>query len=144
MLLYGDFPYGPNERKAFADRRFQKVLASKYPQLFDDDDMRIAMTQPGNHFFEWLAAVRLYLDIGYISLIEKYQFPRHQRKHSIFKSTVPPEVYDLVARRGYFGARQGPDLFTYRLDGGDWLFCEVKGGPDRVRDSQAIFWGQIE
>jgi hypothetical protein len=144
MLLYGDFPYDPNERRAFAERRLQRALAAEYPHVFDDDDIRIALTQPRNHYFEWLGAIRLYLDVGYISLVEKYQFRRHQRKHVIFRNTVPAEVYDLVARRGFFGARQGPDLFVYRPDGADWFFCEVKGGPDHVRDSQAVFWGQIE
>ena len=144
MLLYGDFPYDPDEREDFAQGTLQKVWAATHPHLFDEDDLRIALTQPRNHFFEWLAAIRLFSDVGYVSLVEKYQFRRHQRKHSIFRRTVPSVVYDLVTRRGYFGSRQGPDLFAYRPDGEDWLFCEVKGDPDRVRDSQTVFWGQIE
>jgi hypothetical protein len=29
-----------------------------------------------------------------------------------------------------------PDLLLYSKDGTDWFFCEVKGGPDKLRPNQ--------
>ena len=45
-----------------------------FPELFDEDDIRVARTQAkqGLHYFEWLSALTVYQSLGYLSLIEKY------------------------------------------------------------------------
>src|SRR5437867_3464231 len=46
--------------------------ASLYPQLFDQDDVRLTRLQPKNHFSEWFAAIHLFHRDGALSLVEKY------------------------------------------------------------------------
>src|SRR4051794_26997233 len=43
----------------------------RFPNLFDDDDLRLANSQPAVHFYEWLEAVVLHHTTGYLSLVEK-------------------------------------------------------------------------
>ena len=42
-----------------------------FPELFDEDDIRVARTQAklGLHYFEWLSALTVYQSLGYLSLI---------------------------------------------------------------------------
>jgi hypothetical protein len=51
-----------------------------YPDVFDEDDLRLTTTQPKNHFCEWFAAVHLFHREGAHSLVEKYVFGKHSVK----------------------------------------------------------------
>ena len=145
MILYGEFPYDPQDRIAFAKGRLRESWFTAYPMLFETSDRLQAEHQPRAHFFEWLAAIRIYEDTGFLSLVEKYQFRRkHPRKYAIFSRLVPSSVARLLADSHFFGSRQGPDLFEYAPDETDWFFCEVKGVPDKVRDTQSTLFATLE
>ena len=143
VIPYGEFRYKANEREAFRRGELAPLWAAAHPTLFDADDLRLARSQPSNHFFEWLAAIRIFQDTGFVSLIEKYQFKRHERKYAVFTNLVPQPVVALFASR-YLGSHQAPDLLCYARDMGDWFFCEVKGGTDRVRGSQSRDFAILE
>ena len=72
----------------------------------------------GYHFFEWFAAICLYEERGYLSLVEKYAYKVHAEKRKIFQSLVPASVFDFVTKsRNYgYGGRQAPDLLVYKPD----------------------------
>jgi hypothetical protein len=116
--------------------------AKTYPMLFDDDDLRIAQNQAdmGYHFYEWLAAILIYHDHGLFSLVEKYQFDAHAKKHQKLDRLAEPEVAQFIRSHPDYGNAQCPDLLVYRPDYSDWFFCEVKGPTDRVRSEQAEFF----
>ncbi|HEY3729410.1 MAG TPA: hypothetical protein VGL51_19695 [Solirubrobacteraceae bacterium] len=127
-------------------RRSQKELwregslmpewARRFPELFDEQDVRIAETQPAYHFMEWLAAIVLYHATGYRALVEKYQYPKHPRKREIVAKLLPDDVLRVLRDRTEHGSVQGPDLLMYAPDMSDWFFCEVKGPGDRLRSEQ--------
>ena len=127
-----EFPFHSLQRERFRSGELVKEWSLKYPQIFDDHDVRIANHQLHYHFFEWLGAVLIYESMGYLSLIEKYETKLHKRKFEIFKKIVPAEVFDYVLNN-----RTGvPDLFAYSPDKSDWFFCEVKGLTDRLQKTQ--------
>jgi hypothetical protein len=144
MLLLGEFPFDPNAREAFTCGELREDWFRRYPMLFEGQDRVLAEHQPKNHFFEWLGAIRIYEETGWLSLLEKYQFRQHARKHELFTSLVPHNVSHLLTDSHFFGARQGPDLFVYAPDRTDWFFCEVKGGPDRLRETQSTLFATLE
>lgn len=134
------FPYHPSQRERFKDGSLVDEWYRAYPDIFDENDYRIARNQPGYHFFEWLAAVLLRESMGYCSLIEKYETAGHEEKFNTFQSTVDPAVFkDVMANRVGL-----PDLFVYRPGTNDWFFCEVKGGPDDLSDVQKERHIQLE
>ena len=112
--------------------------ARSFPDLFDEDDLRLATTQGprGNHFPEWLAAIWLHKKTGYRSLVQKYEFANHARKQEIVSRLLPPEVLRLLRDRTEHGSAQSPDLLMYAPDLSDWFFCEVKGPGDHLRPEQ--------
>jgi len=114
----------------------------RYPDLFDDDDLRIATAQPRIHFYEWLGAIVLHHTTGYLSLVEKYEFAAHARKQQIVAQLLPPPVCDALRDRSQ-GRAQAPDLLMYAEDRSDWFFCEVKGPSDRLRDEQLRKFGLL-
>jgi hypothetical protein len=65
-------------------------VETEVPGSFDDDDLRLANSQPGVHFYEWLGAIVLHHTTGYLSLVEKYEFARHPRKQDIVSQLLPP------------------------------------------------------
>ncbi len=143
MILYGKFPFDPSTRARFASGELREEWFARYPQLFDENDLRLARNQPESHFFEWLAAIKIFHDTGWLSLVEKYVYTNHPAKLELFTSLVPPEVPRLF-RSHYFGRRQPPDLFVYSPERSDWYFCEVKGGSDRLRKEQRIVFAMLE
>lgn len=143
MKLYGEFPYNSIEKKIFASGELRDEWFKKYPMLFDDDDYKIATNQPGYHFFEWLGAIKIYEDMGWISLVEKYQFKNHPRQREIFKSLVSDEIFQIITT-SRISNNQGPDLFVFSPQKNDWFFCEVKGGKDRVSKSQEEMFKKIK
>lgn len=128
------FSYDEDDRTSFRAGVLSRHWAKQYPSIFDDDDLRLAtgLQREKHHFFEWLAAVHLYELTGYLSLVEKYDCRNHPRKHSLFHSIVGPTVFANVMAN----PRGIPDLVVYSPDRSDWLFAEVKGSTDRLKEHQ--------
>ena len=61
------------ERELFASGELWQQWVREYPNIFDEDDRRLARSQAklGIHFYEWQAAVLLYQTMGYHSLVGK-------------------------------------------------------------------------
>ncbi len=135
------FPYHLSQRTRFSDGSLVDQWYQTYRDiLFDEDDRRLARSQPGNHFFEWLAAVLFWESTGYRSLIEKYESANHAKKLEIFRGSVDATVFEFAMAH-----RAGlPDLFVYQPETRDWFFCEVKGGPDRLSPGQSEMHVQLE
>lgn len=126
----------------FKSGELWREWSSKHPELFDNDDIRVAETQAklGYHFHEWLAALTLYQSTGYLSLIESYEFKRQKRKQEIMRDILPAQVLSAVEAITATGKVQCPDLLCYHPETKDWFFCEVKGPKDRVRPVQAEYF----
>ncbi len=140
MSIELTFLFDPGRRANFADGSLVDEWYEAYRDMFDKDDYRLARSQPGNHFFEWLAAVLLRESTGYYSLIEKYESTSHAAKIDTFRKAVDPAVFEFAMAH-----RAGlPDLFVYRPGTSDWFFCEVKGGPDRLSQGQLLAHGELE
>lgn len=60
-----------SQRKLWQSGRLAPEWARKFPELFDEEDVRLVESQGkyGWHFVEWLAAIVLYHATGYHSLI---------------------------------------------------------------------------
>src|SRR5215470_9448168 len=73
---------------------------SEYPNLFDDQDLRLASgRQTLMHFKEWFAAVHLFHSRGALSLVEKYRRGKaHLRKRSTFERLLTPDQRQLLNR----------------------------------------------
>jgi hypothetical protein len=119
--------------------------AKKYPQIFDEREVRIAKNQPGGHFFEWFAAVHLHETTGWLSLIESYQFKVQKWKRSVIQELGASgliEFFDNQKKAG-FGSRQAPDLLVYAPDFSDFYFCEVKGPTDKLHPKQIEYFNAM-
>lgn len=138
--------YRAAERQQFIENELWRRWARKYP-LFDSKDLAVVEGQARKmhvHYYEWKAAIELYKETGYKSLIEKYQFGRaHHEKWAIFCSIVPKKLVRMIENK-QFGRTQCPDLFVYDTNMNDWFFCEVKGSTDRIRPNQTEFFHAIE
>ena len=149
LISIGPFEIQAKQREGFISGNLWQEWVKKYPDIFDDDDHRLAQSQAhlGYHFYEWQAAVLLYEKMDYLSLVEKYQFKKHKRKQDIFLQRVSslPRLLDLIARRKEHGyGVQCPDLFVYKRDNlTDWFFCEVKGPKEKIRDIQERYFYKI-
>ena len=141
----GTIPFHESQKRAYREGILWKEWADRYPELFDDLDLSQAKSQAdlGYHFFEWLAAIVLYSTTGHLSLVAKYEFPKHERKHEVFRSLVSDPVYAAVRDRTRFGGVQCPDLFLFDQDRTDWFFCEVKGPGDRLRPTQREYFEHL-
>lgn len=134
------FSYHTAQQERFRSGELADLWYERYGDvLFDKEDLRLAKSQPQNHFFEWLAAVLLHEATGYRSLIEKYTSRNHLRKIGIFKDLVGPDFCDWAFANG----AGFPDLFVYHPHSGDWFFAEVKGGADRERAHQTARFMEI-
>ena len=145
VRVLGTFTYSQEERQRFRTAFLWQKWARLYPALFDADDCRIAKTQArlGYHFFEWLAAIRIYETTGYLSLVEKYEFKAHQRKHLIAKKLLPSNVQEILSHRNRQCRVQCPDLLAYAANFSDWYFCEVKADKDFLRKEQLEFFEKL-
>ena len=133
-----------SQRARWTSGHLAQEWRTRFPNLFDDDDLRIANSQArfGTHFYEWLAAIVLHHTTGYLSLVEKYEFAKHQRKQQIVAQLLPDPVRDALRGRNQ-GRAQAPDLLMYAEDRSDWFFCEAKGPRDRLRDEQVRKFGLL-
>jgi hypothetical protein len=145
----GVFPFTLEQRRRFQTGELWQEWTRRYPDIFDDLDRAIAKTQApkrmGYHFYEWLAAVLIFESMGYLSLVEHYEFKKHKRKQEIVHARVSPELFKLITHHSKdYGRVQCPDLFVYSLETADWFFCEVKGPKDAVRERQRQFFEALE
>jgi hypothetical protein len=124
-----------SQRARWQSGHLPQEWRTRFPNLFDDDDLRLAKSQPALHFYEWLGAVVLHHTTGYLSLVEKYEFATHPRKQQIVTQLLPRPTRDALRDRKQASA-QGPDLLMYAEDLSDWFFCEVMGPRNRLRDEQ--------
>jgi hypothetical protein len=108
----------------------------QYPDLFDENDLRLAGTQPKYHFCEWFAAIHLFQRDGALSLVEKYVYPSHSRKVALLDKRMGGAAHvrlDEICARSHV---QPPDLFVFHPDTGCYWFAEVKGPRDRFSKQQ--------
>lgn len=110
-----------------------RIWRMSYPQLFDDDDLRLATTQSHYHFVEWFAAIHLFSTSNLYSLMSKYAFRKHPRKRRVALTLMDQRKLDFL--RNLQG--QPPDLLVYRPTTSEFWFVEVKGPHDRARAAQA-------
>jgi len=143
MEPFKTYVYDPQARESFSSGRLREEWINHYHMLFDEIDKDTARNQIHYHYFEWQAAVNLYDEYGFYSLIEKYQFRKHKFQHDLFKSLVPASVLDLLKSHKY-GRQQMPDLLVYSPDRTKWFFCEVKGNRDKERTSQTNFFDELQ
>jgi len=129
MKHFGTILFTEEQRKKFRSGELVKEWAKMYKEFFDEDDVRITLKQNSFHFFEWVAAVIIYTSTGYLSLVEKYQLKRHQRKQKILGKLFSDEIIEKIRSVNI----QCPDLLCYRPDFKDCFFCEVKGLRDKIR-----------
>ncbi len=132
--------FDPQEREAFRAGDLREEWAQTYPQIFDEDDLRIARSQPSYHFYEWYAAISIFQRTGEQSLIEQYQFPSHPRKRSVVARLVPSEVQRVIWK----APAQAPDLLVYAPDFSNWYFCEVQSPTDKVSATQLQCFSDLE
>lgn len=142
--FYGKFEVGLAERESFINGPLRKTWFEKYPTLFDELDYSQAIHQPNYHFYEWRAAILLYETTGNLSMLGKYQYPKHKRKREILSRLVDPQVFDLVINSKKLYHVQCPDLLVYTPDLSDYFFCEVKGCTDRIRKEQLILFDELK
>lgn len=140
----GNFEVNPKQRELFISGNLMQVWKDLYPDLFDEDDLRIAKNQRSYHFYEWLSAILLYESTGFLSLVEKYQFSNHVRLQTILRQIVTSDVFDLLINSYRLYKVQCPDLLVYSPDLSDYFFCEVKGPSDRVRQVQVDFFTRLQ
>lgn len=107
-----------------------------YPHLFDDDDLRLATSQPHNHFCEWLAAIFLFHRDGVYALVEKYAYQNHARKMKLLNELLSPRDREFLRAFRKTTGVQPPDLFLFRPDQSLYWFAEVKGPGDRLTGRQ--------
>ena len=132
-------------QRAWRAGRLQYLWAAAYPQLFDENDVRLATNGGGHasyHFVEWLGAIVMHHMTGYHALIAKYQLPSHKRKQSIVRELGLDEL--LLRKHGVFGGTHGPDLLMYAPDRSAYFFCEVKGPGDDISSRQRAYFLHLE
>jgi len=112
-------------------RRWPSPLAHEwlaaYPQIFDEDDPRLALSQPSKHFFEWLAAMNLLHRYGVFCLVEKYAYKNHSRKVQILSRLLGDFERAFVLSLRRTRHVQPPDLLVYTPNLASFCFAEVKG-----------------
>jgi hypothetical protein len=140
--IYGKFEYEPEWHESFRDGKLRDEWFVKYPMLFDESDYRMSNNQPSYHFFEWVGAIKIYTDLGWLCLIENYTCYNHPQKRALLKSIVPIEVFNRLTLKKP-GGQPVPDLFAYAPDKSDWFLCEVKGDHDKLRATQLELFSSI-
>ena len=138
LITIGTFEVYSAQRERYVSGELWQDWYSKYPFLFDNDDYRLAENQAhlGYHFYEWLAAILVYHSTGYLSLVEKYQCNNHNLKRQVLKQFNSPILNQAISFQDNHKVINCPDLLVYAPDFSDWFFCEVKGGQDKIRETQ--------
>ena len=109
----------------------------EYPNIFDDDDVRLTRLQQRNHFCEWFAAIHLFQSRGVLSLVEKYRRGKaHPRKKEHFEQLFSEAERRRLNEICADCAVQPPDLLVYTSSFSQRGFAEVKGPGDRLSEKQ--------
>jgi hypothetical protein len=145
IIQLGEVWYSETQRQRFVGGTLWHDWHHRYPEIFDADDLRLVESQAhfGSHFREWLGAISLLERFGYLSLVEKYEFAGHRRKHALARQILPPGVQSLLRRQAGAKRSQCPDPLAYSPDLAKWLFCVVKGPTDRLRRPQLEFFDKL-
>jgi hypothetical protein len=145
IVEIGRFEISRNQAARWRSGELSREWAKQFPQLFDSDDLALASTQGpmGYHFVEWLGAIKLLELTGCLSLVSKYEFPKHRRKKDILSRLLAEPVLALIQDHTRFGRTQCPDLLAYSPDYADWFFCEVKGPGDRLSGRQRLYFEEL-
>jgi hypothetical protein len=126
------FSYDPALRQAFKAGTLGFEWKERYPELFDDDDLRLYRTQyKKHHFCEWYAAILFHRALGYRSM-SKYGAKVHKLKRPTLKQIVPTDIYRYIVHD--WGGM--PDLIVFPPNFSTYFFCEVKGPGDRLQGRQ--------
>jgi len=149
LKTIGTFEFSLQQRERFKSAELWREWSKQYPDIFDEQDIGIAEHQApppmGYHFFEWLAAILLHHSIGYLSLLEQYEFRVQKRKQAILQKLVSPALFELITNHHEsYGGTQCPDLLVYAPDLSDWFFCEVKGPRDKISERQRLFFEALK
>jgi hypothetical protein len=107
-----------------------------YPDVFDDDDLRITRKQTRNHFAEWFTAVHLYHRDGALCLVEKYGCSNHPRKAVLLDKILGGKRLQMLDEICADCATQAPDLLVYTPGFAAFWFAEAKGPRDRLSEKQ--------
>ena len=119
----------------------QKIWHKQFRGIFDEDDLRISLTQPRYHFGEWFVAIH-YAKKGYKVLVEKYLlYKSHPKKYSLITQILNQKQIEFI--QNYKPRHQPPDLLVYS-DTAKKFFVEVKRGNDILNESQKRFFNEIE
>ena len=89
------FTYSSIFLKRWRSGSLPKEWQRKHPDIFDKDDLRIALSQPKYHFGEWFAAIH-YAKKGYRVLVEKYLYQNHARKLKIIGRFFTPHKIEIL------------------------------------------------
>ena len=145
MQLIGSFHVTKDQRAKWRALVLQPSWAQQYPQLFDDQDLRLAtgpQGRAGYHMVEWIGAIVLHTLTGFHALVSKYQFANHPRKRKVVESLGLSDA--LCRGRHPFSNIQGPDLLMYSPNSQNFWFCEVKGPGDTLKPDQADYFRFLE
>ena len=135
------FSYMPDLFKEWKEGHLPLKFRKQYPDLFDEDDLRITIKQPQYHFIEWLAAIHFH-KLGYKVLIEQYVYKTHKRKMTVVKNYLGEDGLKFLKHEGTSYKTQPPDLFVYKYD--QFFFVEVKSEKDKLSATQEDFFTKIE
>lgn len=142
-MIAETFHYDPQLITTFRTSDLRDRLFAQYPMLFDQVGLEIARNQLEYHFFEWLAAITIYEESGWISLVEKNQFKSHPVQRETFKRIVSSAVFELSKPENNSGVQMS-DFFVNIPDESNCYFCGVKGDKDRISNAQRKYFESIE
>lgn len=120
------------------DGAIQNIWKKKY-KTFDEDDLRLSLSQPRYHLGEWITAI-YYAKQGYRVLVEKYLYKNHSHKIKIISDILTPE--DINFLKTPKPRCQAPDLFVFKDN--KFFFVEVKRDKDYLSKRQINFFKNIE
>ncbi len=123
-------PYLKGERKLWRKRLLQGEWFREYPELFDCDDLKLAMRRDKKsyEFGEWLTAIHFW-NKGFHVLLPKYTHKANEVKYQKAVDLLGKKDVKKLARPGR------PDLLAYK-DKEHLVFVEVKVEGDRVSRTQ--------
>ena len=125
--------YDPGLRERWNSGELPRRWRRAYPGVFDDQDLRVALSQPRYHFFEWLGALH-YHEKGYSVLVGKYFLQRNERRLKKLLQVLNEGDPSFRSFRTALSALP-PDLLIYGKRR-RFFFVEVKGPRDRMSDRQ--------
>ena len=133
--------FDQNLRKNWLTGELPKKWKKEYSDLFDEDDLRIALTQSQYHFYEWVVGIHYYKK-GFKVLVEQYIYKPHLRKLKLLSKIIGEESLSFLIKASKDLKSQPPDLFVYK--GRSFFFVEVKAPKDELHKTQEKLFKRIE